>query len=72
MATRVMDLLRKWMRECTSMEEVLEVVAVEQMLNSLPAEMRVWVWERKPKTVTEVGKLADDFAQARGQTGGGK
>ena len=36
-ATRVMDLLQKWMRECTSMEEVMQVVAVEQMLNSLPA-----------------------------------
>ena len=48
MATRVMHLLWKWMRECTSMEEVLEVVAVEKMLNSLPAEMRVWVCERKP------------------------
>ena len=72
MATRVLDLLRKWMRECTSMEEVMEMVAVEQMLNSLPAEMRVWVCERKPKTVTEVGKLADDFAQGRGPNGGGR
>ena len=72
MATRVLDLLRKWMRECTSMEEVMEMVAVEQMLNSLPAEMRVWVCEKKPKTVTEVGKLADDFAQARGPNGGGR
>ena len=62
MATRIMDLLQKWMRECTSMEEVLKVVAVEQMLNSLPVEARVWVCERKPKTVAEVGKLTDDFA----------
>ena len=61
-------LLQKWMRECTSMEEVMEVVAVEQMLNSLPAEVKVWVRERKPRTVAEVGKLDDDFAQARGQT----
>ena len=68
MATRVMHLLRKWTRECTSMEEVMEVVAVEQMLNSFPAEVRVWVRERKPRTVAEVGKLADDFAQTRGQT----
>ena len=50
----------------------MEVVAVEQKLNSLPAEMRVWVCERRPKTVAEVGKLADDSAQARGQTGIGR
>ncbi len=72
MVTRVMHLLQKWTRECSSMEEVLEVVAVEHMLNSLPAEVRVWVCERKPRTVAEVGKLADDFAQARGQTEGEK
>ena len=59
---RFWAVMRKWTRECTSMEEVLEVVAVEQMLNSLPAEMRVWVCERKPRTVAEVGRLADDFA----------
>ena len=64
MATRAMDLLRKWMRECTSMEEVLEVVAVELMLNSLLAEMRVWVCERKPHIAAEVGRLADNFVQA--------
>ena len=70
--TAIMDLLRKWIRECTSMEEAMEVGAVEQMLNSLPAEMRVWVCERRPKTVAEVGKLADDFAQARVQAGIGR
>ena len=43
-----------------------------EMSNSLPAEMRVWVCERRPKTVAEVGKFADDFAQARGQTGIGR
>ena len=31
----------KWMRECVFMEKVMEVVAVEQILNLLPAEMRV-------------------------------
>ena len=56
------------MQEYTSMEEVLEVVAVEQMLNSLPAGMRVWVCRRKLRTVAEVGRLVDDFTQARGQT----
>ena len=47
------------------MEKVMEVIAVE--LNLLPAEMRVWVCELKPRTVAEVGKFADYFAQARDQ-----
>ena len=48
------------------MEEVLDVVAVEQMLNSLPAEARVWICEWKPRTVVEVGTFAHDFAQSQG------
>ena len=43
---------------------MLEVFTVEQMLNSLPGGMRIWVSERKPKTAAEVGKLADDYSQA--------
>ena len=53
---------------CTSMEEVLEVLAVEQMLNSLPAEVRMWVSERRPHTVAEVGQLAD-FHKPGGRLG---
>ena len=53
------------MRDRVFMEKVMEVIAVE--LNLLPAEMRVWVCELKPRTVAEVGKFADYFAQARDQ-----
>ena len=34
--------------------------------------MGVWVCELKPRTVAEVGKLADYFAQARDQMRGGQ
>lgn len=47
--------------------EVLEAVAVEQMLNSLPVQVRMQVSEWRPWTVAEVGQLADDFAQAQAQ-----
>ena len=66
MATRVMDLARKWMRKCADVDEVQEVIAVEQLLNSIPVGTRIWVRERKPKTVAEAGRLADDYAEARG------
>ena len=66
MATRVMDLTRKWTRKCTDVDEVQEVIAVEQLLNSMPVGIRIWVRERKPKTVAEAGRLADDYAEARG------
>ena len=67
MATRVMDLTRKWTRQCVAdADAVREVIAVEQLLNSMPAAVRVWVAERKPQTVAEAGKLADDHMEARG------
>ena len=65
MATRTMDLLRKWTRHCDDMGEVLELFAVEQLLNSLPSGVRIWVSERKPKSVAEAGQLANDYVQAR-------
>ena len=55
MATRTMDLLRKWTRHCDDMGEVLELFAVEQLLNSLSSGVRIWVSERKPKSVAEAG-----------------
>ena len=64
LATRTMDLLQKWTKECTSKQEVLEFVAVEQLLNVMPEDIRVWVRERKPKTAAEAGELADDYLQA--------
>ena len=73
MATRIMDLTRKWTRRCAAdADAVREVIAVEQLLNSMPAAVRVWVAERKPQTVAEAGKLADDHMEARGSVEGGK
>jgi len=72
LATRTMDLLQKWTKECTSKQEVLEFVAVEQLLNVMPEDIRVWVRERKPKTAAEAGELADDYLQGteKGDEGG--
>ena len=73
MATRVMDLTRKWTRRCVAdADAVREAIAVEQLLNSMPVAVRVWVAERKPQTVAEAGKLADDHMEARGSVEGSK
>ena len=73
MAAQVMDLTRKWTRRCAAdADAVQEVIAVEQLLNSMPVAVQVWVAERKPKTVAEAGKLADDHTEARGSVEGRK
>ena len=65
LATRLADTVDKWTRECSSVQELRDLIAKEQLLNSLPSDIRVWVSERKPKTSREAGQLADDYLQAR-------
>ena len=35
------------------------------LINTLPADVRVWVQEHKPKTSEAAAQLADDYLQAR-------
>ena len=49
------------------MEELKELMMMEQLLNALPHKVRIWVVERGPKTVAELGKLADTYDQAQRQ-----
>ena len=69
LAVRVLDLTRKWSKECKKPEDFVELIAAEQLLEALPTGVRIWVRERKPKTATEAGQLADDYVQARRQEG---
>ena len=57
--------LEKWIQSCKSVQEVKDMVILEQLLNTLPDEVRIWVVERKPKSSLEAGQLADDYTQAR-------
>ena len=61
----VRDLAEKWLKDCGSIQAVLDAVVKEQFVELLPDEVRVWVKERKPKTSEEAGKLAEDYRQAR-------
>ena len=43
----------------------IDVIVVEQLLATLPEEMRIWVRERKPTLSAQAGQLAEDYLQAR-------
>ena len=65
-AVKLMDLQRKWLKEhTTSVEQMQEAIGLEQFLNSLPMEKRVWVYEKKPDTCVRAGELADEYEQVR-------
>ncbi len=72
LVTRLGDWAKKWLDRYSTVEEQWDAVVLEQFLNTLDPETRIWVKERKPKTSDEAGRLADDYEQARGQTGSGK
>ena len=46
-------------------EEICEEIVVEQLLSTMPSDLHVWVRETKPESGDAVGKLADDYLQAR-------
>ncbi len=64
LAVRVQDLTQKWAKGCTKVEDVLELIATEQLLEALPTNVRIWVRERKPKRATEAGQF-DDYVQGQ-------
>ena len=73
LAVRVKYLAAKWLKQQTTVDGVTEAISQEQLLNTLQANVWVWVRERKPNNICiclEAGQLADDYAQARKQAGG--
>ena len=63
LAVRIGEFQAKWMRECHTVEEMTEVICLEQFLNTVPRDVRVWVSEKKPKTCLQAGELADEYEQ---------
>ena len=47
------------------MEELKDMVILEQLVNTLPDDVRIFVKERKPKPNEEASRLVDDYIIAR-------
>ena len=65
LATRMTNLFRKWTADCSTKEVMAEKLLIEQLLDTMPVELRIWLSEKKPTTGREVGKLADDYLLVR-------
>ena len=66
LSNRLRDMATKWLQECDSVEDVLDAIAREQLLSSMPTTFQIWVRERRPKSSREAGELAYCYIQARG------
>ena len=71
LVARLEDLASKWTKGCTSVEELKDMVIREQLLSTLPDDVRIFVKERKPNTSAEAGGLADDYIIARKENAAG-
>ena len=60
------DLFLKWIKGCKTVEQLRDLMILEQLVNALQTEVRMWVTERKPMTSAEAAKLADDYLCLRG------
>ena len=65
LATRLQDLAGKWLADCDSVQTIMDKLVMEQMLDVMPANLRIWLCERKPTSVAETGSMADDYLSAR-------
>ena len=67
LAIRMGDLVNKWLKDISTVEQIKDAVVLEQFLNCLSSPIRVWIKERKPKSCLEAGQLADNYTEARKQ-----
>ena len=58
------DLANKWMWDYKSVEAVIEKLVVEQFMDGLPPELRVWMLERRLTSMEEIRLSADDCVGA--------
>ena len=70
-ASKLNDMAKKWLKGCTTVDELLDVIVKEQLVDTLPQALKVWVSEREPSSSKEAGELADSYLQARGLERGG-
>ena len=65
LATKLKTLTTKWLGGSDSVADVIEKLVVEQLLDILPQDLRIWLCERKPTTGDQAAALADDYVLAR-------
>ena len=65
MYVRLKDLFKKWTKpEGKRAAEIMEVIIMEQLVETMPPGVQIWVREHRPKTGVEAADLADDYFDA--------
>lgn len=73
--SRLRQLCWQWLQpEVHTKEQILELLVLEQFLNTLPDEVQIWVRSKRPKNSKEAGTLVANLIRACEEEGkrGGK
>ena len=62
--TKGIKLAKRWLLPEEGVDQVVNKVAVEQFLNGLPQEMRIWVASHDPETPEKVAQLIESYDSA--------
>ena len=62
--TNGMKLLNRWLKLDEGVDQVMNKIAVEQFVNGLPQELRVWVASHNPKKPADVAELIEAYDSA--------
>ena len=68
LGVRLTDMFNKWTgadREARTKQDICEIIIMEQLLECMPSGLQIWLKERKPTTIEEIGELADNYISAR-------
>ena len=59
--TNGIKLLNRWLKPDEGVDQVMDKIAVEQFVNGLPQELRVWVASHNPKKPADVAELIEAY-----------
>ena len=65
LAMTLMEWQANWLKECDTVEDVINAVGKKHFLYTLPTDKKLWVLDRKPETCVQAGELADEYEQTR-------
>ena len=63
-AFRLETSFKRWIHSLnvTKFEELKQFVQIEQYMSCLPHDIRIWLLDRNPTTVSDAAKLSDEYA----------
>ena len=66
--TNGMKLLNRWLLPDEGVDKVVDKIAVEQFINGLPQELRIWVASHKPDKPANIAELIESYDSAHART----